>query len=80
MIYNIIVDGFWKRPKFQLSAFQGLGFIIFDQCSPMKYRSEGLNPSSSGGNYPNSRPAHNEFMKKVGTGFNGAYYLRSRPK
>jgi RHS repeat-associated protein len=38
------------------------------------------NGCQTSGNYPNSRPAHNEFMKKVGTGFNGAYYLRSRPK
>jgi hypothetical protein len=47
MIYSIIVDGCWKRPKFQPSAFQGLVFIIFDQCSPMNHRSEGSNPSSS---------------------------------
>ena len=45
--YSIIVDGCWKRPKFQSAAFQGLGFLIFDQCSTMNYRSEGSNPSSS---------------------------------
>ncbi|MBS4042939.1 MAG: hypothetical protein KGZ59_03910 [Chitinophagaceae bacterium] len=31
------------------------------------------------GCYPNSRAAHNEFMKTVGTDFKGIYYLRSKP-
>jgi hypothetical protein len=35
--YSITVDGCWKRPKFQLVAFQGLGFLKFDQCSMMYY-------------------------------------------
>jgi hypothetical protein len=47
--YSITVDGCWKRPKFQSAAFQGLGFLIFDQCSMLNYWSEGSNPSSSGG-------------------------------
>ena len=45
--YSITVDGCWKRPKFQLVAFQGLGFLIFDQCSKMNHWSEGSNPASS---------------------------------
>jgi hypothetical protein len=31
------------------------------------------------GCFPNSRPTHNAFMNKVGRGFKGSYYLRSKP-
>jgi hypothetical protein len=32
------------------------------------------------GCYPNSRPAHNTFMNKVGRNFKGSYYLRAKPE
>ncbi len=42
------VGGRWKRKEFQSAAFQGLGFLIFDQFATINYRSEGPNPYSSG--------------------------------
>lgn len=53
--YSIIVDGCWKSPKFQTAGFQGLVFLMFDQCSMMYYWSDGSNPlfsaSSSGSEF-----------------------------
>ena len=46
--YSITVDGCWKCPKFQPTAYQGLGFLKFDQCRTMNYRSEGSNPALRG--------------------------------
>lgn len=41
------VDCRWKRLEFQRVAFQGLGFLIFDQFATINNRSEGPNPYSS---------------------------------
>jgi hypothetical protein len=52
--------------NYQKSLFDSKGHAYSNGCQ-------------TSGSYPNSRPAHNEFMKIVGTDYNGNYYLRSKP-
>ena len=71
------------NPKSDGNTLTGVLFHMGNNYQTSLFDSKG-NEYSSGcqtsGCYPNSRATHNEFMKIIGTDFQGNYYLRSKPK
>ena len=70
------------NPNSNGKTLTGVLFHMGNNYQSSLFDSRG-NTYSSGcqtsGCFKNSRPTHNAFMNKVGTGFKGSYYLRSKP-